>query len=114
MTPGHRGKDCARLFTTLRVWWSEDIQDFVYGSTTWPREAKLVSFCPLCGIELKPDPEPLPVPEGFKGTVESFEFNMCGWCCQIGDTEMGRRRWIQVVDATQPTCEALWRKLFTK
>ena len=80
-TPGHRGKEC-RIHQSIYyrgVFWlkgSSSMEDFP------------IKFCPACGVRLVPDPEPLPVPEGF-------------WALTLGShpaTNCGKDEWIIYCD----------------
>ena len=113
MTVGHGGKECVHE----QYWNKREIEligDFFYlfhgkGASV------AVYHCPACGIELKPDPLPLPVPEGCKKvTSEEFSnvaFEKLRW--RVGALDnLFFRYWL--IGPDRESTESAWRKAFGK
>ena len=117
-TPGHGGRICASpgYWNGLELFGSHYNRGWCVRDRDTKKHILYIWYCPAegCGLKLVPDPEPLPVPDGFGGPVRSAKYGSNSWRCEIGDLEYRRGPWLEVVTEDQAACEALWRKLFTK
>ena len=117
-TRGHGGKECVHE----QYWNKREIEligDFFYlfhgkGASV------AVYHCPACGIELKSDPLPLPVPEGAcdidsRASTQHFGISVDPWEIEAWEqTEYGKRRLFILHGAGKINTEAAWRKAFGK
>ena len=136
MTPGHSGVDCKnqdwlkqqasyygkKCDTPDGVEWrsiryrpnvgTDGMFRLETGSEENPTDWLRIYFCPLCGIELKPDPEPLPVPEGYGRVSEVRDLhpdNAYTLQARGPNNERGPEVWA----STKEEAYRIWRKAFS-
>ena len=108
--PGHGGRVC-EYGKEDGIWLGFLRSDLKFDDPHWFYHGGWVLRCPACGVELKPDPEPLPVPLGCD-KVRSYQPSTGGLWRVEGMAPGGVIR--AVCDLNQQAAEAAWRRAFPK